>query len=176
MNMLKRMSERREIKRQEFEVGIADWFMLNSTAKKTRWRYAHEVAAADLFGAFYSYMQSWVYEPFILSNRADRGMTIFDKTIYFEMDLCTEGISKLEQKVQNYLKYSRATNERFHVIFSFLGEGKEVERRGGLFIPYLQKLRRGNQFLLANHKAILAQPLGQIFYSPKDEILDLRML
>lgn len=176
MNMLKRMAERKEIKRQEFEVGSPDWFMLNSTEKKTKWRFAHESAAADLFSAYYPYMEAWVFEPFILTKRADRGMRINGLTVYFEIDLCTEGISILQEKIENYVAYSRETGERFHVVFSFLGEQAEVQRRGNLLIPHLQDLKRGHQFLLVNHQKLVNQPLEPVLYSPKDEILSINSL
>jgi hypothetical protein len=99
--MLMRMVERKEIKRQEFDFGVADWFMLPKTKGLQRWAYNHQKAAADLFVAYRPLISAWSYEPPILKDRADRGMQILDKTIYFEVDRCTEGIRVIEQKIDN---------------------------------------------------------------------------
>ncbi|MCD9186996.1 MAG: hypothetical protein LUM44_11225 [Pyrinomonadaceae bacterium] len=165
------MEKDKDIKRQAFTFS-GDWFMLPETEKKTKWRYAHEVASADLFTALYRFMEAWSFEPYLGNKRADRGMKFNGKTIYFEVDLCTESIRILEEKIDNYLQHQG----KFNVIFSFLGESKEVTRRGNLLLPYLQKIRHGNQFVIANHTQLLTQPLGQILYSPKDELLSLKML
>lgn len=169
--MLIRMEKDKDIKRQEFTF-FGDWFMLPSTEKKTKWRYEHETAAADIFTVFYPFIQAWIFEPYIGSKRADRGMKFEDKTIYFEVDLCNEPIRVLEEKIDNYLKHKG----KFHVIFSFLGESKQVTNRGKLLIPYLERIRRGNQFLIANHTKLLGQPFDRILYSPLDELLSLKML
>jgi hypothetical protein len=169
--MLIRMEKDKDIKRQVFTFS-GDWFMLPETEKKTKWRYEHETATADLFTALYPYMEAWIFEPYVGNKRADRGMRFEGKTIYFEVDLCTEPIRVLEEKIENYLTH----RERFHVIFSFLGESKEVTNRGNLLIPYLQKIRRGRQFIIANHTKLVAQPLEPILYAPTDELLSLKML
>jgi hypothetical protein len=169
--MLMRMEKDKDIKRQPFTFS-GDWFMLPDTEKKTKWRYEHEVASADLFASLYPYMEAWIFEPYIGNKRADRGMKFEGKTIYFEVDLCTEPIRVLEEKIENYLKQQG----KFHVIFSFLGESKEVTKRGERLIPYLQKIRRGRQFLIANHTNLVAEPLAPILYAPTDELLSLKML
>ena len=160
------MEKEKEVKRQAFTFS-GDWFMLPSTEKKTKWRYEHEVAAADLFVALSPHMEAWICEPYIGNKRADRGVKINGQTFYFEVDLCNEGTSVLEEKIENYTK----ADGRFHVVFSFLGEPAEVTRRGQLLIPYLQKIKRGNQFLMANHTKLLLDPLAPVLYSPKDELL-----
>lgn len=160
------MEKDKEVKRQQFTFS-GDWFMLPATEKKTKWRYEHEVASADLFVALAPHFEAWIFEPYIGNKRADRGVKINGQTFYFEVDLCNEGMSVLEEKIENYMK----ADGRFHVVFSFLGEKEEVQRRGSLLIPYLQKIKRGHQFLLTNHKVLCAAPLAPKLYSPKDEFL-----
>src|SRR5687768_9831661 len=76
-NMLMRMAERKEVKRQEFDFGVADLFMLPKTNKlKVRDQYLHQKAGADLFVSYLPHIQAWSYEPPILRDRADRGMRI----------------------------------------------------------------------------------------------------
>lgn len=166
------MEKDRDIKRQPFTF-TGDWFMLPETDKKTKWRYDHETACADLFTSLYPSMDAWIVEPYLGNKRADRGMKCNGKTIYFEVDLCNEKISILEEKIDNYLRH---TDHQFHVVFSLLGESKEVTSRGNLLISYLQKIRRENQFLIANHTQLVGQPFKPILYSPTDELLSLNML
>jgi hypothetical protein len=173
--MLMRMESRKEVKRQEFDFGVADWFMLPKTKGLQRWAYLHQKAAADVFVAYYPHMSAWIYEPAILRDRADRGMKIFDKTVYFEVDRCTEGMKVIEEKIDNYIQFSRETGERFHVVFCIVGDEREVLNRGNNIIPILQDRMRGEQFLIANAGNIISNPLGEIFYSPKDEIKSLEM-
>jgi hypothetical protein len=172
-NMLRRMTAGKLIKCQSFPVGTADWFMLPVTRGLQEPKYKHEVGAADLFAAYYPYMQQWAYEPPILDNRADRGMRAFGKTFYFEVDRGTEPPAEVEAKLDRYIRYSRESEERFYVIFALM-DGKELaHNRGNKLIPILKAQKRGNQFLLAHHKNLIADPLGTWIYSPLDELYSL---
>lgn len=157
--MLVRMEERKEVKRQEFDFGVADWFMLPKTKGLQKWAYNHQKAAADLFVAYHPHMSAWSYEPPILKDRADRGMQIQGKTIYFEVDRCTEGLKVIEEKIDNYIRYSQG-GERFHMVFAIVGSEKEILNRGNLIIPLLQERKRGDQFLIANAGNLISNPLG----------------
>lgn len=81
----------------------------------------------------------------------------------------------IEEKIDNYIQFSRETGERFHVVFCIVGDEREVLNRGNNIIPILQDRMRGEQFLIANAGNIISNPLGEIFYSPKDEIKSLEM-
>ncbi len=129
-----------------------------------------------MFVAFYSHISAWSFEPAIGGDRGDRGMKIGEKTIYFEVDRCTEGLPIIEQKIENYIRYARETGERFHVVFSILAEDNLVTNRGNNLIPLIRSKRRGDQFLITNHNNLLQDPKGQVLYSPRDEILSLEML
>jgi Replication-relaxation len=169
-NMLRRMAASKVIKCQSFPTTVADWFMLPATRRLQEPKYRHEVGAADLFVAFYPYAQQWAYEPGVLRDRADRGVRIFDKIFYLEVDRATESPREIEAKLENYIQYSSQSGEQFYVIFALM-DGKESARaRGQKLIPLLQECTRGNQFLLAHHKRLVEDPLGKYLYSPHDEL------
>lgn len=173
------MTERREIKSQRFDFSVPDLFMLNSTHKlKSGDKFRHEKAGADLFTVYYPHIKRWAFEPPIKSKRADRGAQFENGlTVYFEVDRITEGAQILREKIDNYIRYGSETNERFHVIFAFVGSRERVRKRGYEVIPYLEQIRRGNQFLIVNHENLVNDPFGEVIFSPKGEILSLnRML
>lgn len=177
--MLRRMAGRKEIKVHELKkLGIPDMFMLPSTHRlKSSDKFLHEQAGADLFVAFKSHIKRWAHEPYIKSMRADRGMQFENGlTIYFEVDRMTENPQDLKDKVDNYLQYYAETEERFHVVFTFVGNQEKVQKRGNKIIPYLQEKSRGDQFLIVNHARLISNPFGQVLYSPRDEILSVSML
>jgi hypothetical protein len=178
-NMLRRMADKKItnpplIKCQQFGTGIADWFMLPRTRGLQEPKYKHEVGAADLFTALYPHLVAqggaWSYEPVILDNRADRGMRLFGKTFYFEVDRGTEAPREIEEKLDRYIRYSQKSGETFHVIFALMDGKESAQSRGDKLIPLLQERRRGNQFLLASHARLEEDPLGRLLYSPKDEL------
>lgn len=179
-NMLRRMEQRKEVKVHALKkkFGIADMFMLPSTSRlKSTDKVLHEIAGGDLFVALNPYIKRWAYEPIVGSKRADRGAQFENGlTIYPEVDMMTENISVLFDKVENYIAYSKAAGERFHVIFAFVGTQERIQKRGEKLIPFLQSKRRGDQFLLVNHNKWVADPMGRVLYSPRNEILSLNML
>lgn len=168
------MAASKVIKCESFPTGIADWFMLLTTKGLQESKYKHEVGAADLFGAFYPILRetsgAWSYEPPILKDRADRAMRLFGTTFYIEVDRGTESPREIEAKLDNYIRYSRETGERFFVIFALMDGKETAQSRGNKLIPLLQQKARGNQFLLAHHKRLVDDPLGKYLYSPKDEL------
>lgn len=174
--MLRRMVERKELKHQSFDFGVADLFMLPATYRlKQSDKYRHETGAANLFIAFHSLMSAWIVEPVIGSIRGDRGMQVWDKTFYFEVDRATESPAEIEKKGDAYIEYSRETGERFHVIFSIMENPRRtVEKRGEEIINVLMEKPRGSMFLIANHEKLLAGPDSYTLYNPaKDAIVTL---
>jgi AAA+ ATPase superfamily predicted ATPase len=172
--MLRRMAAGKLIKCQSFSTSIADWFMLPSTRGLQEPKYKHEVGAADLFTAFYPYLREesgkWGYEPQILKERADRAMRLFSKTFYFEVDRGTEPPSEIYSKLDNYIRYAQETGERFHVIFALMDGKKPAQKRGEEIIQFLVERQRGNQFLIASHARLIQDPLGELLFSPKNEL------
>lgn len=164
------MAAGRLIKCQSFPTTIADWFMLPNTRGLQEPKYKHEVGAADLFAAFYPYMQQWAYEPAVLKERADRGVRMFGKTFYLEVDRATESPKEIEEKLENYIRHSRESGERFYVIFALMDGKESAHARGKKLIPLLQACKRDHQFLIAHHKRLTEDPVGKYLYSPKDEL------
>ncbi len=176
--MLRRMEKRKEVKLHELSKwGVPDMFMLPSTHRlKSTDKFLHEEAGGDLFVAFKPHIKRWAHEPFINSMRADRGAQFNDGlTIYFEVDRITENLPVLKDKIDNYILYSNETSERFHVVFAFVGSQESVRERGYKLIPYLESKRRGDQFLIVNHEKLISDPLGQVLYSPRGEIVSIPM-
>jgi hypothetical protein len=168
------MAASKVIKCQSFPTSIADWFMLPSTRGLQEPKYKHEVGAADLFVAYQPHASQWAYEPAILDNRADRGMRAFNKTVYFEVDRGTEAPGEIEAKLDRYIKYAQASGERFHVVFALMDGKEQATSRGEKLIPLLKARKRGNQFLLAHHSRLTADPLGRLLYSPLEELYTLQ--
>jgi hypothetical protein len=167
------MEKRGELKLQKFDA-TADWFMLNTTQRiKDPRKYYHEQGGADLFTAYYHHLKdagAWAYEPKVLSDRADRGMRLFDRTFYFEVDRGTETQSEIEKKLDNYTRYSRETGERFFVVFVLMDGKRTAQARGYELMPLLEARQRNNQFLIASRDRLIADPLGRLLYSPTHEL------
>lgn len=175
-NMLRRMEQRKEVKVHDLSrFGLSDMFMLPSTPRlKSADKFRHEQAGADLFVAYNLYAKRWIHEPFILSKRADRGVQFEGGlTIYFEVDRVTENFQDLRDKVENYIVYGNEAKERFHVVFDFVGEHQRVVKRAKKMGEFLQQKKRNDQFLLAQHPTLIANPMGRVLFSPRDEILSI---
>jgi hypothetical protein len=169
------MVKRKEIKCHVFDTE-KDWFHLNSTPRKYATRYHHEVAGADLFVAYFNYASKWFVEYKVKDDRADRGMDIFDKLIFFENDMGTENIQVLFDKVENAISYTEETKKRCYFIYTFSGDQKKIEERGKKLLLYLANKRRGDQFTVTNHSRLISDPLGEMLVNPKGEIKSLSTL
>lgn len=175
--MLVRMTERNEIKKQTFDISIPDFFMLNSTNKLKGYdKFKHEKGGADLFTAFYPHIQAWSFEPPLGTDRADRGLKIGDKTVYIEVDRCTEGLKVIDKKLESYMNFADKSRERFYVVFAIMGTDKEIANRGENLMTLFRSKKRGNQFLAGNHNNLVSFPLGEFLYSPRDGALSLSAL
>jgi hypothetical protein len=156
------------LKVQEMGIGRADWFMLRSTRKVNK-SYPHECAAADLFVAYYPVMDAWSYEPPVGESRADRGMKLSGKTFYFEVDLSTENLRIIEDKIKAYIRHGRKTGERFYVVFDIVGEdATAVNKRTADIGSLLDHYSRTNQFSLASHLFLTAGRIeDEVLYTPE---------
>jgi hypothetical protein len=165
--MLRRMAARKEIKVWSFpDYDKPDWFLLPATPKKKASQYFHEAAAADVFSFYAAYLFSsgggWGYEPQVGSDRADRGMEI-DKPAYLEVDMCSENMEVIYQKIDRYADYFRTTGEECSVIFDFAGEEKKAEDRLGKTLAYAAEKDGTCQVVATTHSHIEATPFGAIF-------------
>jgi hypothetical protein len=109
----------------------------------------------------------------------DARMKKWDRVIYWETDRGTEEVQELHEKVDKYIALANSTQERFTVCFTMqyfrfgADQGEEqrhkklVERSNDL-LDYLASKKRGNQFLVAWHDNVVADPYGPVFVSPLD--------
>lgn len=156
------------LKVQEMGIGRADWFMLRSTRKVNK-SYLHECAAADLFVTYYPVIEAWSYEPFVGEVRADRGMKLSGKTFYFEVDLSTENLRIIEDKIKAYIRHGNLTGERFYVVFDIVGEdAAAVNRRTSDIGALLDHYGMENQFSLASHLTLTESRMDdEVLFSPE---------
>lgn len=161
----------------------SDLFMLPSVKfLKIEDKYFHEWGGAELFRVYYPFLKEnnggWSYEPFIKNSRADRGMKLRDKFIYFEVDRATEAPKEIIEKRDLYIQYARETDTKFHVIFTIMENPRQtVRKRGETINRILSEFPRGNQFLVASHKNLTADPIGNFLYNPAyDELISLKDL
>jgi hypothetical protein len=162
------------LKVKDFGIGQADWFMLASTDVSNK-SYPHEVAAADLFVHYYPYLEAWSYEPILFYDpqtkknvRADRGMKLDGKTFFFEVDRDTENFSIIQKKIDDYIRYGRETETRFHVIFDiYVDEFERGQARLRKIGEYLDTLHRGNQFALCYHTTVTNSDVSEaVIFTP----------
>ena len=178
------MAARKEIKSWSFpDFDKPDWFLLNSTPKKRREQYWHEVAAADIFAAYIAYLSGrhggWGYEPQVGKERADRGMHV-KNIAYIEVDMCaayrSEPIEDIYEKIDQYVDYAEESGELFHLIFDFVGDEKKAQERLGRTLAYAATKKRHGQILATTHQHIESNPFGAIYFSPEMEFLTIKQL
>lgn len=110
----------------------------------------------------------------------DARMKKWDRVFYWEIDRGTEDIEELFEKVHRYVYFSNNNpDHKFHVCFTMqyfrFGPDqdeaqrlKKLKERSNQLLAFLAEQRRGNQFLVAWHDHVLADPYGSIFVSPLD--------
>lgn len=130
--------------------------------------------------------EKWLEEDYAnydINNKVpmyDARMKKWDAIMYWEVDRGTEEMEDLFEKVDKYIDFSdRYYEDRFHVIFTLqyfrFGEDqdpaqrlKKLRERSDELLDYLIDKKRGNQFLIAWHDHILADPYGSVYVSPLD--------
>jgi hypothetical protein len=176
--MLRRMANRKEIRVWSFpDYDKPDWFLLNATPKKRASQYFHE--AADVFSLYASYLFSkgggWGYEPKVGSDRADRGMEI-NRLAYLEVDMGSENMEVICQKIDRYAAYSLDSGDEFSVIFDFVGQQQKAEDRLGKTLAYAARKEGNCQFVATTHPYIEATPFEAIYLTPRMEFLTITQL
>lgn len=108
----------------------------------------------------------------------DARMKKWNTVFYWEVDRGTEEMEELFEKVNKYIKLSnKHPNDKFHVIFTmqYFRFGidqspeqrlKKLRDRSYELVEYLGAKKRGNQFLVAWHDQVIADPYGPVFISP----------
>lgn len=177
------MAADKQLRIQIFKTSdTSDLFMLPSTKMiKNSDKYLHEWGGAELFTAYYPILKDvgfWKHEPLIRNSRADRGMKLWDKIIYFEVDRATESPKEIIEKRDFYTQYARETNTQFHVIFAIMENPRQsVINRAKTINSIVSEFPRGSQFLVCNHKNLIENPLGNLLYNPaKNELTSIENL
>ena len=142
----------------------------------------HERACADVY---VTYHLSWTVrfwetvpadEYLQLGLKPDRASTIEGRIIFWEVDKGTETLSVIRKKVERYIQLSQLhPNQKFYVIFT-----ASKDRARSILLDVLPPFKRGNQFLVAEHKSVVERPMEAVFVSPLDptkwlSIFDLSM-
>ena len=130
----------------------------------------HERACADLY-VTYSLtwnVRFWELMPhpeyIELGLKPDRVSNIDARIVFWEVDRGTETLAVIRRKVERYIELSRLHRDRkFYVIFTATrGRAKSI------LLDVLPDFRRGNQFLVAEHQAVVERPYDAVFVSPLD--------
>jgi len=159
---------------------------------------AHEIDCADLYVAYWRYapdrMRSWdahwqddeIQEYKVYTQGSvlyDARMHFDGRWFFWEVDRGTEGMNTLEEKVDNYIRLfdglKLSKDVRLHVLFTLqferYGMGyspeekkKAIAKRAKALLQMFHDRRRSQQFLVARHSEVLADPLGPVFVSHQD--------
>lgn len=144
----------------------------------------HELAIADLFVAYYPHITHWdtkwgVYEIERLNIPMfkvfyDARMVLNGNVILWEVDNGTEDLAKqVSPKVDKYIALSNAyPSLRFTVIFTMSKYRRmNLSKRSHDLLEALASVKRGNQFLVAKHGELVADPFGKTLVSPLDPMV-----
>jgi len=130
----------------------------------------HERAAADLYVTYQlaSMIKFWESVPadeyLELGLKPDRASTLEGRIIFWEVDKGTETLNVIRKKVERYIELSKLhPNNRFYVIFT-----ATRERARSILLDVLPAYKRGDQFLVAEHRSVVERPTEAVFVSPKD--------
>lgn len=127
----------------------------------------HELICANIYTTYFisGKLTAWGWEDkanFVQHGlKPDRRSIIDGKVIFWEADRGTETLSKIKEKVEKYITYSKANpSQRFHVIFA-----TEPGRVQTLLNSVLCDFPRGDQFFVGDWRKIVGEPFGQHLYS-----------
>ncbi len=115
------------------------------------------------------------YEPLVGSDRADRGMEL-SRTVYLEVDIGSENMEVIYQKIDRYEGYARQSGEEFSVIFDFAGPQQKAEDRLGKTLAYAAGREGACHTAATTHRQIEASPFGAIYLTPEMEFVTIKAL
>lgn len=130
----------------------------------------HQRACADLYVTYSltGNLRFWEHVPheeyLELGLKPDRVSHIEGRIIFWEVDKGTETLNVIRKKVERYIDLARChPDKRFYVVFTATrGRAKSI------LVDVLPDFRRGNQFLVAEHKSVIERPYDAVFVSPLD--------
>lgn len=161
-----------------------DLWSLKGARQPSNWyNRDHEIDCADLFISYKNTNQlaywasRWEPEelhPFgeTFSVYFDRRMELedVDQVFFFEVDRGTEDLDTVKRKVEKYVALSNhLVGQGMTILFTVQGyRWTTSQTRLSRILSILRDARRGNQFLIAPHEEVLANPLGKVWISPVD--------
>lgn len=163
---------------------IYSWRIKGSKAEALREpNYKHELACNDVYVSVRKLGQTMVWTPKDDQKNGfsfDRGLEIFGRQFYFEIERGTQTVQDIQGKVEAYLKLAG----RFHVVFTvqdyqpnpFEPVKKTAHDYGAEILGLLGTYRRGAQFLVTPHATFVEDPLGQFLVSPWNSAFGLNTL
>lgn len=100
----------------------------------------------------------------------DRDLQIYGKQFYIEVETGTQGLDKIEAKINHYERLEGW----FHVVFTvqdykpneFEPVQKTAITQAENMLDLFAKYERRNKYVVAIHKNLVANPTGKILVSP----------
>lgn len=139
----------------------------------------HELLVGDLFIAWKDHITHWDTKWFPKEVKDlgigqfrinyDARMVYNGKVYLHEADSGSEDVDvQLEPKVEKYTALAEALPYgSFQVLFTLSKYRRmSLPNRIGYLTALLQEHKRGNQFLVASHDAVIADPTGPVWISP----------
>jgi len=165
-------------------------FLYSLRGDKTPAAWNHVMDTGDLFVAYFKsgrlirWAADWEKEAW---NAFARDMRInpdgrlelqgLNQVVMFEVDMGTEKPAVLKRKVEKYLRLAQVTTP-FVVVFTFQhNKGRSnLARRQAQTMKMLEEFKRGKQFLVASHDALVEDPFGPHLVTPTGQILSVQDL
>lgn len=159
------------------------WMLPNISYPQNFYTRTHEIDVADLFVAYERHVSHWDTEWGKLEREQlniphyrvnyDARMVLGGKVYLWEVDRGTMDIEeKLFAKVDKYIQFSESLPpDAMQVVFTMQKYRRmKLKNRAHLLLEYIASKKRRNQFIVAMHSDVLADPLGAVFVSPLDPL------
>lgn len=138
----------------------------------------HELDVADLFIAYNRHVTHWDTEWGELERTKlnipryrvnyDARMVLNGRVYLWEVDRGSEDFEQLSAKIGKYIQFSESLPpESFQVVFTMQKYRRlHLGNRADKLLKFIADKKRRNQFVVALHSQVLADPLGAVFVSP----------
>ena len=167
------MLERKLVKHQKREnLNEPDLWMLGDIERIKPSKYYHEIAKGDLYVA-YRECDEWYNEiPIGEGLRSDCSMDYKGVRVHFEVDLGSEPMDDLFNKIENYIRHCPSGDKTIFVLRD--GVRRTARTTGNNLYAYLIDRKRGRQFSWTLLDMLKKDPFGEWLFNPlQDEPLTL---
>jgi hypothetical protein len=170
--MLKRMAKDKLVKQQKGEHQSAvDLYMLPDIPRVTPTKKTHEITKGDLYVAYYE-VERWYNELSIGAGlRSDCSMVYNGVPVHFEVDLATEPMENLFEKIENYIRHCPSGDKTVFVLKD--GVRRTAKTTGSNLHAYLSERKRGRQFSWTRIDLIMGEPYGAWLFNSLPEKITL---